>query len=178
MSGIEQAFLIGGLIITVFGKPLLKKLLNRRLKKVIVKNTEKALVAADFIYKQLKEFDLELPIVDELLEKIQTTANSELGSKKQKNKSILRLLKRLDGDVLDEALELVEVETKLRKKQKKLEEEEEKFKTIFKTLDVQVSDVSALAMRAAQAFRPDEEEVELTPAMSTLQKVRARGKRR
>lgn len=178
MSGIEEGLIIAGLVLTFIGKPLLEKLLNRRLKKEILKNTDKALDAAEFIYKLLKNVDLELPIVDELLAKIDVIGNSELGSKKQKNKTIVRLLKRLEGDVLIEALQLVDVENKIRDKQAKLEEEAEKFKNIFKNLDVQVADVSELAMRAAQSFTPQEEQVELTPEMSTLQKVRARGRRR
>lgn len=179
MSGIEEGAL-GALILGAafaLAKVGLEKLKNRTLKKKIIKNAELAFDKAKQIYTQLEEVGLsgeDLPVVSEIVEKIERITNSELGSKVQKNKIVTRLLKRLKESVGDEAILLIEDKLEKLKENEKLKEQAEKLEQMLKTLDT--SNVAQTAMNLAKSFSPPEQ-VEITPEQQRVNKVLARNRR-
>ena len=155
-------------------KPLLTRFRHKLLKRGIVKTVEKVGNTVEYIQQQLSEVDLkleDLPVVSEILEKVEQIKNSELGSKAQKSKHIVRLLKRLENEVSEEMVDLVESTKKMLFEDKKLQEQANKIQEIFKSVNVNSANVSELAMNVAKSFTPPDSEDSETEEMKALNKV-------
>lgn len=182
MSGLEEsAIVVAGLALgaTLF-RTLVAKLQNKLQKMSIFKNAGKAVKVAEYIYGELKDAGIEiseLPVVDEILEKIESIKNSELGSKAQKSKVISRLLKRLEGEVSDAMLEMVDEKKRQDKEAADLAAKQEMIARLIQSSQQGSSesskqlDVSQLALEVAKSFTPpqDQEDFEKSKILARVQ---------
>ena len=181
MSGLEEsAIVVAGLALgaTLF-RTLVAKLQNKLQKMSIFKNAGKAVKVAEYIYGELKEAGIELselPVVEEILEKIESIKNSELGSKAQKSKVIGRLLKRLEGEVSDAMLEMVDEKKKKDREAADLAAKQEMIVQLMSQMSSTESskqvDVNQIALEVAKSFTPpqDQEDFEKSKILARVQR--------